>query len=166
MFSNDINPYESPKSVAVGGKAGSKSRFLRAIIRFLTMGLAGYASFTVFGLLYWAVSDYLDVSASIGWALAVGSIGAVLFLSSEIFNSGSGRTAGVLRRIHVAGAVFVPSGLLAGILSESLGWNQRTYFEEPWWLHNLLLSWAVYAIGLVTVRMLWIGSRKGTGLNV
>jgi hypothetical protein len=121
------------------------------------MALVGYVTFAAFGLIYWAIADYLDLQATPQWALAVGAIGAVVFSSSEIFNSGAGHKAGVLRRILITSGLFVVTGVVAGILSDALGWNQRTYFEDPWWLHNLVLAWAAFAIGLVAARVFWIG---------
>ncbi len=45
-----------------------------------------------------------------------------------------------------------------GVLSDALGWNQRTYTEDPWWVHNTVLGLAVLGIGLGLARVLWIGT--------
>jgi H+/Cl- antiporter ClcA len=158
MGPDELNPYESPQSVAAEKHQRVSSPLLRVVVRFLAMGLIGFVSFSTIGFLYVAVAEYfqLEIFPSIAWALAVGGIGALIFTGSEVFNSGVGQKSGVLRRILVASGVFVSTGFVSSILTNGLDWNQQTYDSDPWWLHRLVLALIVFLAGLLVTRVLWI----------
>ena len=159
MAADDVNPYESPQTVSRDPARDTRSGLVRTTIRVAVMGSIGYAAFAACGLLYFALAEYfqLEIFPSIPWALEVGGIGAAIFLGSEVFNSGAGKNAGFLGRILVSVAVFVVSLFVSAILESWLGWNPRTYEDDPSWLRSLVLGLAVFCSGIVLARVLWIG---------
>jgi len=152
----DVNPYESPRSVANESSVNAVSAIFRSIVRVLMLGLVGYASFAGFGLLYWAMSGE-DGQATIQWALSIGMFGGLTFPCSEVFNAGPGRAGGVVRRVLVALGVVLASLFLSGILAEMLGWMEGiTYTSDPFALHRDILAAVVFVLALFTTRVVWM----------
>ena len=150
------NPYESPRGLDVALNASTRSAIFRAIVRVLILSLIGYASFTAFGLLYWIMSDPNTGQATIPWALGVGLLGGIAFPCSEVFNAGPGAAGVVVRRVLVAIGVLLLSSIVAALVAEALGWNQRTYDSDPWAIHRGVLTVIVFLSGLVAARIAWI----------
>ena len=150
------NPYESPRSFNGELNPTVWSAIARGIVRLLVLGMVGYASFTAFGLLYWAMSDPNVGQASIPWALSIGLLGGIAFPCSEVFNSGLGAASGVVRRVLVAIGVLLLSLIVAALVAQALGWNQRTYDSDPWAVPRDALAVIVFLSGLVAARIAWI----------
>lgn len=168
MAADDANPYESPQSVAAEPRPSVGKASVRAVIRALIMVLIGYVSFAGVGFFYFVVAEYfeLEIFPSIRWALSIGGIGALIFLGSELFNSGNGKQAGFLRRFIVAtGTIFV-SAMISSTIGNALGWNPpryRSQESDPYWIHGLVIFGIVSTVLLLAVRCLWIANRHTDG---
>jgi hypothetical protein len=167
MTDNQVNPYESPQPVTAKPGSGVGNATVRAMLRIFVVVLIGYVAFTSVGLLYLVAAEYFqwDIFPSVQWALTIGGFGALIFLGSEIFNSGAGRQAGFLRRFIVAiGTIFV-GGIISSAISTAVGWNPphyRSQESDPYWIHNLFLFGVFSTTILLAVRSLWIaGPRVG-----
>jgi hypothetical protein len=153
----DLNPYESPRSSGDAPGLSAGSVLLRRFAQVLTMGICGYIAFAIVGLAYWAVLLNYDQSVSIGWVLAIGVLGAVIFSVSELFNSGRGKEAGVLRRILITTGTFLLSAVVVALMSALLGLGPQTYDSDPWEPARYML-FAITLIGaLYATRLVWIG---------
>jgi hypothetical protein len=153
MNDDDPNPYESPQSVSAESDNRRSNSALKTLGRFLLMGLIGFATFTSVGMLFVGLSYLQESSASVPWALSMGVLGAVLFSASEVFNCGAARIVGVLRRIVVTVVVSITAAFITAIVSQSVGWVQRTYDDDPG--NRPLILWIfLFSFGMLLIKAL------------
>jgi hypothetical protein len=106
------NPYESPRVVAATAGSTPWPEVVRRIVRAVILASIGYATITIPSVILFLMS----VTERINFL--AGILAAVPFALSEVFNSGPGKSAGVLRRIIVALGVVITSGIVVGIACE------------------------------------------------
>lgn len=150
------NPYESPQSVTTEPLPNAIVPLSRVLFRLPILAFAGFASFFTFGLLFFVVAEtfQLEIFPSIPWAIEIGAVGAVLFLSSEVFTSGKGRQPRFIARFVASIAVFLVSGIVASLLVQPQPHIRGE--PDPAWPQRLIVFIAILIPALAVTRLLWL----------
>lgn len=154
MAAPDANPYESPQTVTTEPPASPLAAFLRILGRVVTIASTGFASFFTIGLLFVMANE----DASIIWARGIGVLGAVLFVSTELFNSAQGQKAGFLARFVASIAVFFLSVIINAFVGP--GPQLRSQETDPYWIQRNIIFAAVLVLTFSVARLVWLRNQS------
>jgi hypothetical protein len=151
---DSVNPYESPTPWE--SEKGRRESIAGRVVGATVLAMVGYGVFAVVAGFYYLLSLAFSAEPVVSrWT--VGVLCAIAFASSEVFNSGCGRKAGVMRRVLVASGVTISSLIVAAFFLNALGLYGQTYEEKDRWLvHSTALLALVYVGGLWLARYVWI----------
>jgi hypothetical protein len=137
MANESINPYESPEAFNSCVSHRTKSVITVRLRNIAFLAVAGYVVViaTELGIRWAAITE--EPWKARFWAS--GLIGSVLFATSEAFNLRPLEQGSFVLRIAATIGVLVATLFLAEIVCETLGWNQRTYFDDPSSTHRFVL---------------------------
>jgi MFS family permease len=128
------------------------------MINVLILATAGYIAFVIGALVIWTMSKLSNDDQVIYWN--AGLFVAFAFALSEIFNTGRGKVAGIVRRIGVSAGTVIAMIITTIFVSESLGWRATYELQDQTAARQDLMAIALSIIGVVIVWIAWIRKWK------